>query len=109
MVLAISITAFMLLQIGAALLFKWGSADTGHYWWGFIGGNLLGITSILALMQIYKVLPANTAAAVCTGGSFVCIQIALSIVFRTGFHLSVTGGSLLILSGILWMSLCPGK
>ena len=52
MVLAISITAFMLLQIGAALFFKWGSADTGHYWWGFIGGNLLGITSILALMQI---------------------------------------------------------
>lgn len=56
-----------------------------------------------------KVLPPNTAAAVCTGGSFVCIQIALSIVFRTGFHLSVTGGSLLLLSGILWMSLCPGK
>lgn len=45
--LAVSITLFLLFQVAAALLFKWGSAGGGRYWFGFAGGNLIGITSIL--------------------------------------------------------------
>ncbi len=99
------IAVFLLLQIGAALLFKWGSTAPHLYWKGFAGGNLLGMTSILCLILIYRELNANLAAAVSTGGSFLLIQIALSLVFRTvPGPLQVTGG-FLIAAGIGLMAL----
>lgn len=109
MILSVSIVLFMLLQIGAAILFKWGTMTPTHYWPGFLLGNALGIVSILALMNIYKVLPPNLAAAVCTGGSFLCIQLALAVVFHAAVSVSTVGGTLLILSGILWMTLATVK
>ena len=82
--LAISIAIFLLLQVAAALLFKWGSAGEGRWWTGFAGGNAIGITSILFLMKIYHDLHPNLAAAVCTGGSFLLIQLTMAFCFTTG-------------------------
>ena len=39
--IAVSITLFLLFQVAAALLFKWGSAGGGRYWFG-CGCNTIG-------------------------------------------------------------------
>lgn len=103
--LAINITLFLLFQVAAALLFKWGSAGAGRYWLGFAGGNLIGITSIIFLMYIYRALQPNLAAAVCTGGSFLLIQLAMAICFTTGLSIGQWSGVLLMAAGIALLAL----
>ncbi|WP_176014334.1 hypothetical protein [Victivallis sp. Marseille-Q1083] len=104
MVLALNIAGFFLLQIIAALLFKWASAAPQWYWYGFGIGNLCGVTSILMLIQIYKMLHPNLAAAVCTGGSFLAIQLALTLVYRAPIGMVPLLGIILIAAGIFLMT-----
>lgn len=103
--IAVSITLFLLFQVAAALLFKWGSAGGGRYWFGFAGGNLIGITSLLFLMRIYRELHPNLAAAVCTGGSFLLIQLAMAACFTTGLSPGQWSGVFLTAAGIALLAL----
>ncbi|MPM45654.1 hypothetical protein SDC9_92344 [bioreactor metagenome] len=105
---AFCIIIYFLLQIGAYLLFKWGSGAPDLYWRGFVLGNVLGITSTLLIIQIYKTMNANLATAVTMGGAFLLVQIAMIVVHRTlpgGLQIA---GALLIFTGITMMSLGDG-
>ena len=103
--LGISIFVFLLLQVAAALLFKWGSSGEGRWWAGFAGGNAIGITSIIFLMRIYHELHPNLAAAVCTGGSFLLIQLAMALCFTTGLSIGQWSGVFLMGAGIALVAL----
>ena len=102
---ALCITFYFLLQIGAYLLFKWGGSAPGLYWKGFIFGNLLGISSTLIMIQIYKQMNANLATAVMIGGSFLLVQIVMTIVCRLTPGIFQISGALLICAGIVMMSI----
>ena len=39
--LYVNIVIFIIMQVGATLLFKWGGTP-GRYWWGFGLGNVVG-------------------------------------------------------------------
>ena len=109
MILSVSIVLLLLLQIGAAILFKWGTMTPTHYWPGFCWATRWESSAFWRVMKHLQGSAANLAAAVCTGGSFLCIQLALAVVFRAAVSVSTVGGTLLILSGILWMTLATVK
>jgi len=103
--LGISIVVFLVLQVFAALLFKWGSGGEGRWWLGFLGGNALGITSIVFLMKMYHDLHPNLAAAIGTGGSFLLIQLAMAFCFTSGLSIGQWSGAFLICAGIALLAL----
>lgn len=103
--LAINITLYLLFQLAATLLFKWGSTGAGRFWLGFSVGNLIGLISILFLMYIYRELQPNLAAAICTGGSFLTIQLTMAFFFTTGLSLAQWSGVFLITAGIALLAL----
>ena len=77
-----AVVAFWVLQIIANLLFKWGSQSAGRWAWGFFGGHLFGVTSIIFVMILYKTMHPNIAQGLCFGGAFLMVQLALALAFR---------------------------
>ncbi len=104
MLLAVNISVFLVLQIVAALLFKWGSLAPHLYWWGFSLGNVFGMTSIIFLINVYKVMNPNLTLAICTGGAFLLNQIAMTICFKTPMNIMSGVGAAMILFGIVVMA-----
>lgn len=101
-----AIIAFFILQVGAGLLFKMGTVHKEYWTFGFVIGNIMGITSIYFLMIVYKHLNPNVSEAICRGGYFIFIQIAFLLVFHSHLNIIQWGGITAILSGILIVSLC---
>jgi multidrug transporter EmrE-like cation transporter len=100
------ILIFWAMQITAQLLFKWGSDLPGRSVWGFVGGNLLGVTSIVFLMLLYKTMNANVAMGICLGGAFLLAQVAVALLARStpaGMQyagiLGITSGMVLLAVG----------
>ena len=98
------IVLFLTFQIAAHLLFKWGSLVSQNYWWGFILGNLLGITSIIFMIGMYKSLPAASAIAIGMGGTFVLNQLFMFLIFHEKINLVALLGMFMIFTGILAVS-----
>lgn len=105
MAAACNITAFLILQIGTALAFKWGSGTPHLYWWGFLIGNGFGLLSTLAYIKVFQYLPAGVAVAACSGGAFVVVQIALAVTYRQPLNWVACVGALGIVAGIAAMAL----
>lgn len=102
------IVMFLTFQITANLLFKWGAAAPAtlhcgvpQEWCGFILGNIVGVTSIIFMIGMYKALPAASVVAIGTGGTFLLVQTAIYLIYREKLSLIAIGGILLIFTGIL--------
>ena len=91
---------FWVMQAAAQVLFKYGTVIPGRYTLFFILGNLPGASSILFLMQLYKLMNPNLALALGTGGGFVACQIALAVIFRSSLTLPQYGAMLAIAAGM---------
>lgn len=105
----LNLACFFLFQVAASLFFKWGSTAPSLFWPGFLLGNLFGMTSIFFLISIYKVMNANMALAICTGGAFLLNQIAMFIFYGEKLSFAQWSGIFLIFAGILLISFCGGK
>ena len=99
------IVMFLLFQVGANLLFKWGGSDPRHYWWGFVFGNLVGASSIIFLLGMYRAMPAAAVIAIGTGGTFLLNQIVINAVYRERLSGTAVVGLALIFVGILMTAL----
>lgn len=102
-----NIAIFLLFQAAATIFFKWGSLSSEKYWYGFVLGNAFGATSIIMLINAYKVLHPATALAICTGGAFVLNQLALLAVYRQTISLNGWFGIALITAGIAMFAFTP--
>ena len=76
------------MQVFANVAFKYGSRSGRHdkrWAAGFVGGNIVGATSVWFMMKVYEALPENSnlAAVLLTSGAFVGSQIALALIFRS--------------------------
>lgn len=80
------LSLFVLFQVVANLAFKWGSLEAWRFWWGFFLGNLVGASSIWFTMQVYRELSPNMAFTLCSGLTFVAVQVALRVVFGAPLH-----------------------
>ena len=96
---------FLLFQVIANLFFKWGSMAPQHYWWGFALGNVVGITSILFMLGMYRAMPAAPVIAVGTGGTFLLNQVVMYLVYREPLSPAAAAGLVLIFAGILMTAL----
>lgn len=99
-----NLIVFLLFQVIASLFFKWGSTAPHFYWWGFALGNLFGMSSIMMLINIYKVMNANMVLAICTGGAFILNQIAMYIFYKESLTWQQWAGIIVIFFGILMVS-----
>jgi len=72
---------FWVMQVAAAVLFKYGTTAPGRYWLGFVAGNLFGASSILVLMKLYAMWQVNVAGALSAGGAFLLSQLAMIPLF----------------------------
>jgi hypothetical protein len=98
------ILIFWAMQVGAQMLFKWGSDLPGRSVWGFVGGNLLGVASIAFLMLLYKTMNANVALGICIGGAFLLAQVAVALVARSAPSGVQYAGILGITSGMVLLA-----
>jgi multidrug transporter EmrE-like cation transporter len=96
---------FLMLQIGTGLSFKWGSTSPHLYWWGFLVGNSFGLLSTIAYINVFKQLNANLAVAVCSGGAFLTVQIAMVLVYQHQVSWLSSLGAFLIIAGITMMAI----
>jgi len=96
---------FLLFQIIANLFFKWGSMSPQHYWWGFVLGNAVGMTSIIFMLGMYRAMPAATTLAIGAGGTFLLNQLVMYLVFREPISPAAAVGLCLIFVGILMTAL----
>jgi multidrug transporter EmrE-like cation transporter len=101
----INVGIFLVTQIALAIAFKWGSSTPGRYWWGFVIGNCFGLISTLAYINVFKHMNANLAVAACSGGAFLAVQIALTLVYRNHVSLLSGIGAMLIVVGISMMAI----
>jgi len=105
MLTIINIGLYMVLQIGTMLFFKWGAVTPNRYWWGFVIGNLFGLFSTFAYVNVFKYLNGNLAVAICSGGAFVVVQIAMAWFNRHPLSWPSVLGAFLIVAGITLMAL----
>ncbi|MBI2298099.1 MAG: hypothetical protein HYU66_03960 [Armatimonadetes bacterium] len=100
---------FCAMQVIAQLLFKYGSAEGAErqrWLLGFIGGNLFGASSIWLMMLLYRQIKSgNVAMGLASGLSFLLIQVALAIVFKTRLSPLQMAGAGTICAGIVMMCL----
>ena len=105
MKLPIYLLIFWTLQILAYVSFKYGShGETGRskcWLAGFIGGNIVGASSIYFLMKIYEQMPGNcnVALVLAGGGAFIGTQVVLAMIFRTRLTLVQWTGVALVAVG----------
>lgn len=105
----VNVAAFLILQVGVALSFQWGGRAPEHYWQGFLIGNVFGLFSTMAYINVFKTLHGNVAVAICAGGAFLCVQIVMAVLARHSFNIWMALGAVLVFSGILLMSLSAPK
>jgi multidrug transporter EmrE-like cation transporter len=75
--------AFLVMQVSANLIFKYGSSAPSRWLICFIVGNIIGASSIFFMMKLYERLNVNIAMAIGGGGTFLLAQLALAVVFHS--------------------------
>ena len=81
--IAILLITYLILQVIAAVLFKFGSMATSRWLTCFIIGNIFGASSIWFIMKLYTKMNVNLVTALAGGGAFLCIQTVLAVVFHS--------------------------
>ena len=102
--IGVYLAVFWAMQVVAQLLFKWGSDTPGRAVWGFCSGHAFGVTSIIFLMLLYKMMNPNVALGICFGGAFLLAQVALAVVYRTGLGVTQYAGILVITAGMVLLA-----
>jgi drug/metabolite transporter (DMT)-like permease len=80
-VLSLLIT-FWVMQIVSQLIYKYGSESPQRWLWGFIVGNVIGVSSMWLQMKLYTRMDAALAMGLGIGGAFLFSQLALTAVFH---------------------------
>ena len=99
------IVMFLLFQVVANVLFKWGGTAPQNYWRGFVLGNAVGITSIIFLLGMYRSMPTAAVIAIGTGGTFLLNQLTMHFIYREPLSRAAVAGLVLIFVGILMTAL----
>lgn len=92
---------FIAMQILAQAIFKWGSLTPGRSVWGLILGNIFGVSSTWLLILMYRYMNVNVAFGMAFGISFICAQVALSLIFHSTLTFGQWTGISLITIGIV--------
>ena len=95
---------FWCMQIAAHILFKFGSTSHSRWLICFIGGNIVGVSSIWLLMKLYTTMNPNVAMGLALGGGFLCAQVAVWLIFRSNLSIAQYAGILAIAIGMTMLA-----
>jgi len=73
---------FWLCQIGSSILFKLGGQHPKYHWHTLIIGNIILLIASWFLVQLFKNVSQPIVIALCSGGTFISVQLAMALFFK---------------------------
>lgn len=92
--------AFWFCQISSSILFKYGGIYPKQQMITLIGGNIILISASWFLVQLFKSVPQPIVIALCSGGTFLTVQLAMALWFKESLSWMQILGSLVIIIGM---------
>lgn len=96
--------AFWICQISSSILFKYGGISPSFKWTGLILGNVILLSASWFLVQLFKTVPQPIVIALCSGGTFLTVQLAMALWFKESLSWMQILGSLIIIVGMVMVT-----
>lgn len=96
--------AFWLCQISSSIVFKYGGIQPKYQWAALIAGNIILIVASWFLIQLFKNVPQPIVIALCSGGTFLTVQLAMALWFKESLSWIQILGSLVIIFGMIMVT-----
>lgn len=93
--------AFWLCQISSSIIFKYGGIQPKYQWAALIAGNIILLSASWFLVQLFKIVPQPIVIALCSGGTFLTVQLAMALWFKQPLSWMQILGSLIIIVGMV--------
>jgi multidrug transporter EmrE-like cation transporter len=96
--------AFWACQIVASILFKWGGINPKYHWHALIIGNVILLSASWFLIQLFKNVSQPIVIALCSGGTFITVQLAMALYFKTSISWIQILGIFVIVVGMIMIT-----
>lgn len=94
--------AFWACQIVSSILFKWGGIHPKYHWHALIVGNIILLSASWFLVQLFKNVSQPIVIALCSGGTFIAVQVAMALFFKTSISwIQMVGIAVIIIGMVL--------
>jgi len=101
MINSIYFIAFWLCQISSSILFKLGGQHPKYHWHTLILGNLILFSASWFLVQLFKNVSQPIVIALCSGGTFISVQLAMALYFKISLSWLQILGVFIIVAGMV--------
>lgn len=95
---------FWVCQILSSILFKYGGIYPKFQWITLIVGNIILLSASWFLVQLFKTTSQPIVIALCSGGTFLTVQLAMALVFKQPLSWIQIIGSLVIVTGMVMVT-----
>lgn len=94
--------SFWICQIISTVIFKYGGIHPKYHWAALIAGNLILIIASWFLIQLFKTFPQPIVIALCSGGTFLTVQLAMALIFKQPLTwLQILGSAIIVFGMVL--------
>lgn len=94
-------TAFWICQISSSILFKIGGLKPKYHLHALIIGNIILLIASWFLIQLFKNVPQPIVIALCSGGTFISVQLAMALFFKIPLSWMQILGVFVIVAGMV--------
>lgn len=93
---------FWICQIVSTIIFKYGGIHPKYHWLALVAGNIVLITASWFLIQLFKTFPQPIVIALCSGGTFLTVQLAMAFAFKQPLTwLQILGSTIIVVGMVL--------
>jgi len=96
--------AFWVCQISSSIIFKYGGIQPKYQWAALIAGNIILLSASWFLVQLFRTVPQPIVIALCSGGTFLTVQLAMALWFKHPLSWMQILGSLIIIIGMVMVT-----
>jgi len=96
--------AFWACQIISSILFKLGGIHPKYHWHALIVGNIILLSASWFLIQLFKSVSQPIVIALCSGGTFITVQLAMALYFKTSISWIQMIGIAVIIIGMVMIT-----
>lgn len=96
--------SFWACQIISSIIFKYGGLHPKYHWAALIAGNIVLLSASWVLIQLFKSVPQPIVIALCSGGTFLTVQLAMALFFKQPLSWMQILGSFVIVTGMVMVT-----
>ena len=96
--------AFWACQIVSSILFKLGGIHPKDKWAALIVGNIILLSASWFLIQLFKNVSQPIVIALCSGGTFLTVQLAMAFYFKSPLSWQQVVGMFVIIVGMVMIT-----